>query len=1767
MLGPHRGAHRRLVEVAAKRAIIVFLSMLLAVSGVPARAVAGEAASVPVALAVPTAADASSSVSASGTGEGSDPAGASSPSSSGDAVAGSTSDATPSQSGANGSGEGSADGAGSDSEVQRVDVDVEIIGPDEAGDSAYWYSAAQRVPEGSTAADASEAAFEQAGLTADYGSSSWGWSLNSITSPYTGKALAWDAASGSYWQLFVNGEMAQLGAGSITLKAGDAVAWVYSSDGKLPSIQDQKVAVTVKVTGATEADAAGRVYAEPWLSGSSLAYRASERATAITAFRTALEDAGYELGVKESSWGSYIDSVTTPAGRVLAGASDYSSYWSFLVNGEAADTGAGSYELKDGDEIELVYLVDGKAPAAKPDDGGVTVDPGATRPDWTASWPGYGATGGTTEAAVPTGATAQKWVLDLKDSSDWSTYLSDPIAVGGFVYAVAGSALVKVDPATGKEVARAKLAAKADSISRMVYASGVIVVPLDGGRLQAITPDALATVWLTDPLPAGPGGAQQALSTLTVSGDKVLFATGDGAWGDPQSGFLACVDLGTGRVAWTRESSQTGYYWAGAAVVGGYAVIGDDAGWVRAFDLASGKPAGAIEVSGKIRSTLVADGSHVYAVSNDGVLHRLSVAPDGGITEDAKVAFGSSSTSTPVLAQGKIIVGGASRDTYQNEWGSTSHYGALFIIDAVTLRVERTVTESDAGRFQGDSKSMPLVSVQGGGTYAYFTVNAVPGGIYRYALGSEKAELVYTPDEAHRNYSMGSIIAGADGTLYYVNDSGALFAVGSSEPEPVETARLTVSTTVKGASSDHEFTYTVKLGDASVSGTFDGVRFSDGAATFTLKAGQSKAFDLPVANGPYSYVVTQADADGFSVSPASSLEGVLKAGGSQNAAFTNEQAPRSLRVSVTVKGVDDPTSDDAQESPWVSGRPFAFKSDAAATAWDAIKDALDAGGFAYEAPATSYGVYIQSITSPDGVKLENSSTAPYSYWSFLVNGKMADVGVSGYRLRDGDEISLVYHVARTVATEVIGVDAGGRVQRWTAASKLEVSDGDTAATVSEALFKQAGIKADIQQTSYGWYLASLTSPFDGRTLGWDAESGRSWILFVNGKMSDLGAGSVKLKAGDAVAWVYTTYGASMPEDSDIQVDPTAKRPGYTAEHGQFARSSEGGNVVEAPTPSAGAALDWAYRFDVGSHGSAAGSDPLIVNGNVYVASGSKLRIVDPSTGKDLRAADLGAAIGYFCRPVYADGLIIVPREDGSLAAFTADTLTCAWVSPALEVPAAYKGKFSYQALSSLSVVDGAVIAGFTMVGRVGDISGAGIRGVLVSVDVETGSIRWQRVSDSSDTGKPAGYYWAGAASSGDDLIIGDEAGTVSVIDGRTGALKSSVDLSGGPVRAGIVAVPGQEGTFLAVARDAGSLVKLVLEDGALKIAGSVSFSAASTSTPAVSGGRAFVGGVDSEGYGTLSVIDIASMRVVTTVRGDRGASQGAPLVSVTGGETHAYFTCNGAPGGVWSYRLGDDAAHRIYTPAADMQQYTTSTVIADARGNLYYANDVGYLFKLHGAASWKVTFDLNGAGASQVLYVVRGGRVAAPADPVRAGYAFGGWYVDAAMTRPADFSQPVTSDLHLYAKWVRSGEGGEDDGTHDDGGSKGPAPQGGENAPIASGDGGGDLVGGVAPTGLVPLTRAIAPSPAVGATGSAVSPDAAATLSATASGSDAAPAGGQGALSSDSGTSAASRSRASDDGAVTSGVAASPVPYIVGGVGVIGLILAAVWLFLLKRRA
>lgn len=74
------------------------------------------------------------------------------------------------------------------------------------------------------------------------------------------------------------------------------------------------------------------------------------------------------------------------------------------------------------------------------------------------------------------------------------------------------------------------------------------------------------------------------------------------------------------------------------------------------------------------------------------------------------------------------------------------------------------------------------------------------------------------------------------------------------------------------------------------------------------------------------------------------------------------------------------------------------------------------------------------------------------------------------------------------------------------------------------------------------------------------------------------------------------------------------------------------------------------------------------------------------------------------------------------------------------------------------------------------------------------------------------------------------------------------------------------------------------------------------------------------------------------------------------------------------------------------------------------------------AAYYTVNFNSNGGSTVAGVKIVSGNRLSKPADPVKDGYVFGGWYTDKRLTAAYNFSSAVTKSFTLYAKWTPKDE-------------------------------------------------------------------------------------------------------------------------------------------------
>ena len=441
----------------------------------------------------------------------------------------------------------------------------------------------------------------------------------------------------------------------------------------------------------------------------------------------------------------------------------------------------------------------------------LTAAPTLTLPKYNAFWPNFRGNDrnmAITSVKTPTGQidaeTESSDVELLWASASGSGYdsgaVGSPIFVGGYMYAYAGSRLLKLDPATGETVASANMVSNSDfAIIPPTYADGMIFVALKEGRVQAFRADNLTSLWVyQDPLKG------QSNSPITYSDGYVYVGFWNGESGAANFVCLTADYEGTSaKEALWRYTSQGGFYWAGAYANEKYVVVGTDDGQsgytsqtakLVVFDKRTGEIVDSKEsYTGDIRSNIAYADGRVYFTSKGGHFYSEVIGSDGKIdlTQSKDIDLGGMSTSTPVVYKSRAYVGVSGEKQFTAYSG---HH--IAVLDLNSWSVAYTATT------QGYPQTSGLLSTNtgDGSVNVYFMDNYTPGvmrvindsanqtalknGISENGQ-SNCAPVVFKPEGPLAQYCISSPVVDEYGTLYFKNDSGNLIALTSAVKELV----------------------------------------------------------------------------------------------------------------------------------------------------------------------------------------------------------------------------------------------------------------------------------------------------------------------------------------------------------------------------------------------------------------------------------------------------------------------------------------------------------------------------------------------------------------------------------------------------------------------------------------------------------------------------------------------------------------------------------------------------------------------------------------------------------------------------------------------------------------------------------------------------------------------------------------------------------------------------------------------------------------------
>lgn len=107
-------------------------------------------------------------------------------------------------------------------------------------------------------------------------------------------------------------------------------------------------------------------------------------------------------------------------------------------------------------------------------------------------------------------------------------------------------------------------------------------------------------------------------------------------------------------------------------------------------------------------------------------------------------------------------------------------------------------------------------------------------------------------------------------------------------------------------------------------------------------------------------------------------------------------------------------------------------------------------------------------------------------------------------------------------------------------------------------------------------------------------------------------------------------------------------------------------------------------------------------------------------------------------------------------------------------------------------------------------------------------------------------------------------------------------------------------------------------------------------------------------------------------------------------------------------------AGSIYNPALDIDTSKARCY----QGDPQYSTWFDAVYQSTAPATYvTVSFDTDGGTEIPDQSIISGGKATKPADPTKTGYTFEGWYEDELFTTAFDFTEAITEDTTIYAKF------------------------------------------------------------------------------------------------------------------------------------------------------
>ena len=402
--------------------------------------------------------------------------------------------------------------------------------------------------------------------------------------------------------------------------------------------------------------------------------------------------------------------------------------------------------------------------------------------------------------------TEQVWVTD--GSGSYTNSVTQPLIINGYLYVQSGRKVLKIDPTDATIKAEGNLIGSSQyTTNPLGYGDGMIFAAIDsadGGCIQALNAETLDSLWISEKI------SGQMISPITYHNGYIYTGTWNSETAIGTYFALPVTDQNTSSTNETQGilwpvRHKGGFYWAGAYATDKYVVFGSDDGSgetsssasavLYSVDPLTGRTISTLTgIVGDIRSTIAYDNGYVYFTTKGGYFYKAAVSNDGTLSNLTSFKMAYMATGTPVVYGGVAFVtcGGA------DQFNST---GTVYAVNIATMEeIGRATTPA----YVQASMLLSTAYESSGKLYLYAANNGVTGTISVITYDKVKRSLtcadLYTPTPANpskpNEYCLCAPICDANGTIYFKNDSGRLFAIRSKAAEAGHA--ITVLTTENG---------------------------------------------------------------------------------------------------------------------------------------------------------------------------------------------------------------------------------------------------------------------------------------------------------------------------------------------------------------------------------------------------------------------------------------------------------------------------------------------------------------------------------------------------------------------------------------------------------------------------------------------------------------------------------------------------------------------------------------------------------------------------------------------------------------------------------------------------------------------------------------------------------------------------------------------------------------------------------------------------------